>query len=59
MNIDGYDVLRENNYSMKEGGISVLTAGVPAVGRGKRQAAGIDYAHTDHCQVRGAGRGWV
>ncbi|MEW5298327.1 MAG: hypothetical protein WDW36_001466 [Sanguina aurantia] len=49
MNIDGYDVLRENNYSIEEGGISI---GIKAVKkRRKLQVAGEDYIHNDYCQV--------
>lgn len=46
--IDGYEVLKVNNYSMDEGGMSVAIREAPR--RKKRQTAGEDYAHMDMCQ---------
>ncbi|KAI8470648.1 MAG: P-loop containing nucleoside triphosphate hydrolase protein [Monoraphidium minutum] len=57
--VGGYAVLRENMYSMEQGGISAWegTAGReaaaerPAGTKTRRQRAGRDYDHCDHCQV--------
>ncbi|GIL63033.1 hypothetical protein Vafri_17166 [Volvox africanus] len=54
MDIDGFKVLRDNNYTMEEGMIQY-----PGQQRGKEakdttrggQRAGIHYDHSDYCQV--------
>lgn len=51
--VDGYDVLQEDNYTMAEGGISVTARGhnKNVYVRKRRQQAGEDYQHNDYCQV--------
>ena len=58
-------MLRENNYSMQQGGISVIKpkgakdAKEEAKGHKRRvQQAGRDYSHMDYCQVCAGRRAW-
>ncbi|KAF5835257.1 hypothetical protein DUNSADRAFT_7703 [Dunaliella salina] len=49
MKVDGHDVLRENNYDMQQGGISVAVK--EKFKRKRRQTAGEDYMHMEYCQI--------
>lgn len=50
--VDGYEVLKENNYDM-ETGMKHEKPSAPAAPapRRKLQRAGTDYSHVDHCMV--------
>ncbi|BDA46823.1 probable global transcription activator SNF2L1 [Coccomyxa sp. Obi] len=55
--IDGHAVLKENNYSLEQGEPSVFAreakrTAMPVIdGRRKRQVPGVDYHHSEFCQV--------
>ncbi|KAK9807695.1 hypothetical protein WJX72_006345 [[Myrmecia] bisecta] len=52
--IDGFQVLKENNYELLDGEPSIFARETkPLVGekKSKRQMAGKDYGHSDLCQV--------
>jgi hypothetical protein len=55
LSVNGYDVLQENNYSMQDGGISVMNTSqahagsMATVTHSRRQRAGKDYEHDYEC----------